>query len=810
MKTLNENRKRKSTEEIIYEDSDQPSSSDQEILPIKYNIENIFGREEDVNKILLMLEKNKSVSVCGPAGIGKTSLVYLCAQRWSDKSTQNQKHDIAFLYTETINDFERSIREFAEKISVDNYNSLNQIISDTYEYYNKNKNRNLLIIYDNLEDFSILEKYLPTTITNIYLLATTQNKEISNFFTIYSLQEISDESRIKLLKYLLPKEDLKYLKEILHIVSGFPMNLCQAAAYIKNMQDNDPKYTIPNYILEYNELFKQNNSYIALKINIDKIKPNKCYSLLQCFSYWNPSDISTEYFDVFNNKLIECGQPKDIKEMEMALLELQKYKLITLEGNRVKIHRLIQKYCRDTATKQEITNCFIILISCAFIKNPYKSLTDYIYFLNNLLEESNMESLQRVFSKVINIVDELNKNFMSSFKCLHMTVLDRFNALHYLFHLQLQTKDLETFLPFFVKNTYTAEIWKPIHSAAMSDEYDPMELLIKYIPDTINDINAKTYHGYTPLHISAALTRCSTIRFLIENNCEINIKDNKGCTALDLAVQNNHVYAVQLLVNKTIYSQTCNDNELKNIINHLNDKEFKLCNNVIKSPKNDVIRKIIIIWLCYHPELEEAEDLVECMMKDSGWWNEQSSQVKEFIELLGYGRYILYSACEYMENLNISINDLLEILRKDDSHEVLQVFCQDSLNPAGKYVYKMICLVIDYERKRCLNTYNMLTVMSYCEHDIKDLNRYALYNSLSENDVNSCYDYLQKYKVDGLIDIFAAVVRTYVQCNNQTRNVIQQVLFINDKSQNCNNLNDINYTDEQINSYLKSFYPNYE
>ena len=60
-------------------------------------------------------------------------------------------------------------------------------------------------------------------------------------------------------------------------------------------------------------------------------------------------------------------------------------------------------------------------------------------------------------------------------------------------------------------------------------------------------INAVNIYGYTPLMEAAVRGHSEIVRVLIKNGARIDLKDNNGKTALQMAESNNHREVIQIL-----------------------------------------------------------------------------------------------------------------------------------------------------------------------------------------------------------------------------------------------------------------------
>lgn len=95
----------------------------------------------------------------------------------------------------------------------------------------------------------------------------------------------------------------------------------------------------------------------AWKLSVDALKRQRpqALELLRCCAFFGPEPIPR---DVFRRGVQETGTPvaeviSNPIQMASSMRELARYALVTLDGNTVKVHRLIQALLRDELTEQQ-------------------------------------------------------------------------------------------------------------------------------------------------------------------------------------------------------------------------------------------------------------------------------------------------------------------------------------------------------------------------------------------------------------------------------------------------------------------------
>lgn len=80
------------------------------------------------------------------------------------------------------------------------------------------------------------------------------------------------------------------------------------------------------------------------------------------------------------------------------------------------------------------------------------------------------------------------------------------------------------------------------------------------------------------------------IKFLLENNCNVNIKDNAGRTALELAIRNRSINKANLILEyNPIISENCLYHSIISLTNHHNELIFKLLDAFCENTHNNTI-----------------------------------------------------------------------------------------------------------------------------------------------------------------------------------------------------------------------------
>jgi tetratricopeptide (TPR) repeat protein/DNA-binding CsgD family transcriptional regulator len=222
----------------------------------------------------------QTVALVGTGGAGKTTL--------SRKYARSQKHSIIWeVNAETqkslLNSFERLAYNFSK--TDDAQKTLKNINSGTNSKEREEKiiqlvreklknNPNWLLVFDNVEKFSEIQKYFPHNAAlwgkgNIIL--TTRDQTIQNNSLVdhtIKIGELKDHEKYTLFKNIVNKESNyqfteaqeDQIKEFLKKIPSFPLDVSVAAYYLKATNINCDDYL--NNLVKYNDDFSKTQENI--------------------------------------------------------------------------------------------------------------------------------------------------------------------------------------------------------------------------------------------------------------------------------------------------------------------------------------------------------------------------------------------------------------------------------------------------------------------------------------------------------------------------------------------------------------------
>lgn len=294
------------------------------------------------------------VGIYGLGGIGKTTLA------------NDIIHNPAQSYS-----FRGWIRANSEESLKNDYFTLcenvaicNKDMTDQQKIFNVKKwleeQENILLVYDNIEDMNLLEKYLPNT---GHILVTSRNYNVSNGV---ELNTMNLEEATELFNNITPTHiqqttDYKNnLKSLLQELGFLPLTLSQAAAYIsENMMQ------ISEYLSIYNTerdnllshqislpMDQHESTYISWDISFDKIMQlsdsKELLNILNIIAYCNPSHIPKMLIKQYLYESVDSAA--DIK-LNALLGILRKYSLIKVATDTISVHKLVHTWLKSKVCK---------------------------------------------------------------------------------------------------------------------------------------------------------------------------------------------------------------------------------------------------------------------------------------------------------------------------------------------------------------------------------------------------------------------------------------------------------------------------
>jgi predicted phosphodiesterase len=338
------------------------------------------GRNDKLDSIHKNLAKKEGVSihqtVSGLGGIGKTQLAIEYAYRYCN----SYANAIWFVVAETTTTVQSHFAAFAEKLSlplVADYTpeDLQRVVSNWLA-----KNKDWLIIFDNVEFYDVVKPYLPNQI-NGRLIITTRNARVDVGeqikLGVFNLDESVDFLRRRLSNETLKLEhyeftDFKKQAPLLADRLGFlPLALEQAVAYIKEVKCSIEKYLKlfdESSLRAFEEKQSQPEHYeksddrkfekivtTTWTLSFKHIALKGSKQLFNLCAYMAPEKIPVAFFVEMRHKL-----PSPLREdladeigSNRVVTELRTYSLTSGNAEYINVHRLVQEVVRKSHERGE-------------------------------------------------------------------------------------------------------------------------------------------------------------------------------------------------------------------------------------------------------------------------------------------------------------------------------------------------------------------------------------------------------------------------------------------------------------------------
>jgi len=310
-------------------------------------------------------------AISGLGGIGKTQIVIEYAYYY-----QNDYRYVLWVNAAEFNTIISSFFELATLLNLPQQQEQDygKVVASVKHWFNTHDQ--WLAIFDNAEDLSLIEKYLPSTITG-HILLTTRDQTLGTLANSLGITKMSKQEgtlfllrRAKFLTTDKPldqanPEDHTQAERIVELLDGLPLALDQAGAYIEATRCG-----LSNYFALYQsyhaELLKQRGNNIpnhpdsvttTFLLSFEKIrKANRASAeLLRSCAFLHPDDIPEEIMIEGSSRLGPTLKTiaSNSFAFNEAIGELLRYSLIYRNSNDqvLTIHRLVQVILKDSLKK---------------------------------------------------------------------------------------------------------------------------------------------------------------------------------------------------------------------------------------------------------------------------------------------------------------------------------------------------------------------------------------------------------------------------------------------------------------------------
>jgi tetratricopeptide (TPR) repeat protein/DNA-binding XRE family transcriptional regulator len=352
------------------------------------------GRQSELLLMSRLFENNKSIaitqpiSVSGLGGIGKTQL----ALEYAHRSYPDIYHSVFFVNASDKASLAAGYLTLSHLLQLPEQNEreVEHIIQAVKVWLEEHTH--WLLILDNADDLELARSYLPTKPRG-HILLTTRSQIVGTIATLVQVEALSPEEGLLFLlrrSGVLPSgteadgipTDIRHAAgEVVEMLSGHPLALDQAGAYIEETSDPGICATGASFT-EYKHLYQEQRRLllqrrgelgsghpdsIALTFEISVKsaceRHPKCAQVLAFCSLLHPDAIPEE--------LVYQALGLDQLDFHEVIRALRSYSLIkrNAEEQVLSLHRLVQAVIRDGMDRQTLqrwTECVVQALNDAF------------------------------------------------------------------------------------------------------------------------------------------------------------------------------------------------------------------------------------------------------------------------------------------------------------------------------------------------------------------------------------------------------------------------------------------------------------
>jgi tetratricopeptide (TPR) repeat protein len=334
---------------------------------------------------------NHRVALFGLGGTGKTQLALEYV--YSHKHTYSGIYWISGISDATLLSGFQEIASLTRCVGSEDLTTQPDSLVKKVRYWLNNQD-NWLLVIDNVENTSLLDKYLPNRSLNQHTLLTLRNPNTIEIPAIGLKVGVLDPDeavqlllrRCQITGPSVPTDhEQTEAAEIVKELGYLPLAIDVAAAYIAEVAKDITKY-LPRYRENrqkyYSRVPKGNWSYKmsvenAWHLSFEDIRRSNAGAsqLLELFAFLSPDGILRQFVEAGGKALDGTLQEvvEDSETFDEALSELERFSLIDRQGKgsdeRIKIHRLVQQVTRDNLTETQrisLSNSVIDLFNVAF------------------------------------------------------------------------------------------------------------------------------------------------------------------------------------------------------------------------------------------------------------------------------------------------------------------------------------------------------------------------------------------------------------------------------------------------------------
>jgi tetratricopeptide (TPR) repeat protein/transcriptional regulator with XRE-family HTH domain len=342
---------------------------------------------------------SQSQAISGLGGIGKTQVALEYAYRY-----QHDYSAIVWLQADSREIFSLACIQLAQELNLPAHKEANQArILAAIKRWFKNKTK-WLVILDNVEDFSMIEEFLPPGHHGCVLLTTRAHHVTEHIALAHKLEGLPEEEGALLLLRRAGRltldapleqaalEDYDQAKRMWELVEGFPLALDQIGAYVSATGCSLARYCALymeqkwrlDLLKERGEIPPGHPESVAITFSVAFEKINiinpAAIEMLKSFAFLYPKAIPEEIIiqgkDHLGSQLLSLAENPLL--FDQAINILLTYSLVHRDAqkNTLSIHRLVQVVFQDTleeAKRHIWVERMVLAVNTVFPESSYET-----------------------------------------------------------------------------------------------------------------------------------------------------------------------------------------------------------------------------------------------------------------------------------------------------------------------------------------------------------------------------------------------------------------------------------------------------
>ena len=428
--------------EAIREIIQEILSSRKAATAVKYipytGVRNFVGRRDELVKIHEKLYQTQNTvaisSVAGMGGVGKTELAVKYAREhedyypggicWFSVRDRNLAAEIIQFAQLYLN------LEVPQKDARENPLDINQQVAWCWQNWQPPEGL-VLVVLDDVNDLKDIKEFLPKTNNRFRILITTRQRRLDINYAEISLDVLSPEEALSLLRGVLGENDRRIDREIevtktlckwlgylplglelvgRYLVEDPDLSMAEMLEALREERLKNDAINLSSEELESTEITAKLGVRDAFNLTWEKIDP-KTKQVGELLSLFSPYEIAWKYVESVSESL--SWTKKEVNEAKKLLYKRHLIERLEEGEANYKIHPLIREFLRErlgeveevNEFKQAFTNTFIEIAqtipqspTLEFINSVKKAIPHLTEIADNLIDAVDDENLYWTFT----------------------------------------------------------------------------------------------------------------------------------------------------------------------------------------------------------------------------------------------------------------------------------------------------------------------------------------------------------------------------------------------------------------------------